>query len=315
MKKQLPYIALGAEALLCLVFSAFIRGEGASGEAIAAFPLAPIGAGLRALSLSGGAGNAAAIVLYALLCLLPAGLFLFRYGKEKFAYEDVLLPICSIALFYSLYLLINPALAEARYSLMAKPALNGLVWVLLAAWLVLHLLRMAFKDREGTKKCGCILLFAMAAVYVFALFYMVPADAAEEIFSLNKANTDHGALGPSYFAMVLRAAASAVPYGLDLAALEMAYTLLDSAFADRYSERTLACSHRLARFCRVALTVDMLLCAGVYLLQLCMAPKLRSVSFDIVLPLSSVAVTLAALLLSRLIGEGKQLKEDNDLFV
>ena len=46
-----------------------------------------------------------------------------------------------------------------------------------------------------------------------------------------------------------------------------------------------------------------------------LAPQLRSVSFEVEFPVSSVAVALAALLLSRLLGESKQLKEDNDLFV
>ena len=41
-----------------------------------AFPWVSIGAGLRALSLSGSVGNVAACGLYALLCLLPAGIAL-----------------------------------------------------------------------------------------------------------------------------------------------------------------------------------------------------------------------------------------------
>ena len=64
-----------------------------------------------------------------------------------------------------------------------------------------------------------------------------------------------------------------------------------------------------------ALTAEVLLCAGVYALQIILAPRLRSISFAVEFPVSSVAVALAALLLSRLLGESKQLKEDNDLFV
>lgn len=313
MKKKLPWLVLAAEAVLCVV--SFVLQKGGSAGAALSFPLAPIGSWLRALSLSGMAGNAAAIVIYAVICLLPAVLFLVRFMKGRRCWEDVLLLISSGALFYSLYLLINPALAEARYSLMAKPALNGLVWVLLAAWGVLSLLRMAFADKKGAERCGGIILFALAAIYIFVLFYLVPENVAGEIASLNAANTDRSALGPSYFAVMLRAAVDAVPYALNLAALALADTLLTQASAERYSEQTLAAAHRLACFCRAALTVDVLLCAGVYLLQLCMAPVLRSVSFAVNFPLSSVAVALAALLLSRLLGEGKQLKDDNDLFV
>ena len=63
------------------------------------------------------------------------------------------------------------------------------------------------------------------------------------------------------------------------------------------------------------LVFALLLCAGVYVLQIILAPRLRSISFAVEFPVPSVAVALAALLLSRLLGESKQLKEDNDLFV
>lgn len=181
MKNKLMTAALGAEAALCVLFCAL----GGSADGVLSFPLAPIGGWLRRLSLSGGGGNGLAIVIYVLICLLPATLCLFRWLKGKRHTEDLLLLAASAALFYSLYLLINPALAEARYSLMAKPALNGLVWVLIAAWLVLVLLRLAFEDKRGAEKCGKLILFALAAVYVFCLFYQFPAEAAGEIRALN----------------------------------------------------------------------------------------------------------------------------------
>lgn len=311
MKNRLLTIALGAEAALCVLFCAL----GGAADAVLTFPLAPIGGWLRRLSLSGSLGNGAAIAIYALICLLPAGLFLIRRLKGKRHWEDLLLPVVSAALFYSLYLLINPALAEVRYSRMAKPALNGLVWVLIAAWLVQALLRLAFADRQGAEKCGKLILFALAGVYVFCLFYQLPAEAIGEIGTLNEANTVRSGLKPSWFVIVLRALAGAAPCALSLFALYLCRKLLDAAAEDRFSEETLTLSQRLARFCRAALTAEVLVCAGVYLLQLVLAPQLRSISFQVEFPVSSVAVALAALLLSRLLGEGKELKEDNDLFV
>ena len=311
MKNNFLLAALGAEALLCVLFCAL----GGSADGVLSFPLAPIGGWLRRLSLSGGIGNGAATIIYVLLCLIPAALFLFRRMKGKRYPEDLLLLAASAALFYSLYLLINPALGEARYSLMAKPALNGLVWVLFAAWLVLFVLRLAFEDNIGVEKCGKLILFALAAVYVFCLFYQYPAEAIGEIRALNETNTFHGGLKLSWFVIILRALAAAVPCALSLLALHLSRKLLDAAVEDRYSEETLTLSQRLARFCRAALTAEVLLCTGVYLIQMVLAPQLRSISFEVEFPVSSVAVALAALLLSRLLGESKQLKEDNDLFV
>ncbi len=110
MKNKLMTAALGAEAALCVLFSAL----GGSADAVLSFPLAPMGGWLRRLSLSGSVGNGAATIIYVLVCLIPAALFLFRRMKGKWYPEDLLLLAASAALFYSLYLLINPALAEAQ---------------------------------------------------------------------------------------------------------------------------------------------------------------------------------------------------------
>ena len=79
MKNKFLLAALGAEALLCVLFCAL----GGSADAVLSFPLAPIGGWLRRLSLSGGIGNGAATIIYVLLCLIPAALFLFRRMKGK----------------------------------------------------------------------------------------------------------------------------------------------------------------------------------------------------------------------------------------
>ena len=86
MKNRLLTITLGAEAALCVLFCAL----GGAADAVLTFPLAPIGGWLRRLSLSGSLGNGAAIVIYVLLCLLPAGLFLIRRLKGKRHWEDLL---------------------------------------------------------------------------------------------------------------------------------------------------------------------------------------------------------------------------------
>lgn len=73
-----------------------------------AFPWGSIGAGLRVLSLSGSVGNVAACGLYALLCLLPAGIALrdIRHHWPLVGFSAVLGP--------ALYFLINPGLLAQR---------------------------------------------------------------------------------------------------------------------------------------------------------------------------------------------------------
>ena len=84
---------------------------------------------------------------------------------------------------------------------------------------------------------------------------------------------------------------------------------------DRYSQAAVAAAEGLSRLCVRALAVTVGANLTFQLLQLACARWLRSLNTQVSFPLLSMAFVLGALLLSRLIREGKQLKDDNDLFV
>lgn len=65
---------------------------------------------LRKLSLSGNSGNCIAIILYIIICCLPAIAFLLLCLRKKKIRADYLLLVCSAALFIGIYLMINPGL-------------------------------------------------------------------------------------------------------------------------------------------------------------------------------------------------------------
>ena len=77
-----------------------------------AIPFTLAGSGLRRLSLSGTAGNVAAVVLYTALSVLPLLLNL----KCKWYLEDVLPVVCSLLMFFVLYYMINPSLRPTMLS-------------------------------------------------------------------------------------------------------------------------------------------------------------------------------------------------------
>ena len=64
-------------------------------------------------------------------------------------------------------------------------------------------------------------------------------------------------------------------------------------------------------------TLRFTLLAGlaVNLAQVLLARQLRSIALNVSLPLSTVALCLAALLLARVMQENRKLREDNDLFI
>ena len=84
------------EAVVCFLL-------GMSGMNLASglitFPFAGIAQVLRMMSLSGGLGNAAAIVIYGLIGIVPLLILAFSLRKREFSPEDVLLPVLSLLVF------------------------------------------------------------------------------------------------------------------------------------------------------------------------------------------------------------------------
>ena len=88
MKKRRWIAAFAAEGVLCAGLTLLLNGSAAADAGLMAFPFAQIGAGLRALSLMGGVRNVLAIMLYAAVSLLPAGLLAAVCRKRKPVAED-----------------------------------------------------------------------------------------------------------------------------------------------------------------------------------------------------------------------------------
>ena len=141
MKKHWFAGLLGLEAIAC---AAAALG-GAPWDWIG-FPYVQLGQGLRALSLSGAGGNAAAWAAYVLVGLLPLGYLAAKGLRRGLKPEDGLLAGYSVLLVISLYGLINPGLLPSGeqqglpgewYGLM----LAGCLHSMLLGYLVLRLLR------------------------------------------------------------------------------------------------------------------------------------------------------------------------------
>lgn len=154
MKQNKLYAVLAAAGVLCLAAQ---LGDAALPEiftAVSAFPFEQIGLGLRALSLSGSLGNAAALALYGMVCLLPACTLLLIRRRRGLFPEDALLPVLSAALFPVLYWMINPGLlgaflGSAEGQPFGKAVLGVIVYSVLLGYAVLRTLRRFFCGRSS----------------------------------------------------------------------------------------------------------------------------------------------------------------------
>jgi hypothetical protein len=324
MKRKLFCLLLALEAAACVALC-FVKGTRADMlSAALAFPFAQIGLGLRALSLSGRLGNAAALTLYAGLCLLPAGCLLIAKGKRKLRAEDALLVLVSALLFFALYLTANPGEIGALFPPIGESGLaagkamvGGTVYSALVGYAALRALRLSSQSGTG-RLYGFLeaLLALMNLVFVWAVFYVCFGDMLGAFSSLRAGNAgSESGLGPSYVFAALGFLADALPYALDVATAFIAAALVREMKADRYSDATVRAAQKLSRWCAGALAAVVVANVGFNVLQLVFAKILRNLDSTLSLPLVSILFVLAALAFARIAAEDRRLKEDSDLII
>jgi hypothetical protein len=320
VKNKLWYTVLGAEAALCAAFSISKASVSDAFSSAMAFPFEQLGLGLRTLSLSGTAGNIAAIVLYAALCLLPLAYMLRRGLRKRLCAEDALLVVLSTLLFAVLYLMITPGDIETLFGAgmtAGKIVLGGTVYSVLCGYVVLRTLRLFFSS--GTQKLQhflSILMRVLTVIFVYAIFFACFGELLESVKDLQAGNQgNEQALGASYFFLILQFIVSAAPYAMDIWVAFAAGRLISEMQTDTFSEAAVNAAERLSRYCKTALIVTVLSQLCFNLLQLVFTGSLRVLSSELQLPVVSVVFVLAVLLLSRYLSESKRLKDENDMFV
>jgi hypothetical protein len=319
MKRRMYGGLLAVEAAACIASMLVQASFAGVFSAMAAFPFEQIGLGLRALSLSGGPGNVAAIVLYAAVSLAPVGVLFLLRKQRKLLPEEGLLGIFSIALFAVLYLMINPGVMGIPADVLAtgKMVLGGALYSILCGYFVLRALRLFLQsDVERLTKYMSVMLGLLGVLLVYVVCGTCFGGLLNSFTSLRAGNVgnEHD-LGTSYVFLWLQFAVDVLPYVLDVWVIFAALRLLDAVRADRYSEGAVAATTRLSRYCAVALVVTVLTNMGFNLLQLLFAKMLRSVNVSVSIPIFSIVFVLAALLLTRFVAENKQLKDENDAFI
>lgn len=312
-------LVLAAEGVACAALALLTPLGVGSLPAVLAFPFAPLAAGLRVLSLSGAAGNGAAFALYALISLLPLGVLGMLALRRHAHGEDGLLALLTPLLFYVLYQMINPGLLAASMGgetmvPAVNAALGAAVWSVLLAWLVLRLLRVF--DRAGTgrrlvwlDRVLVVLCLVLIAAVVWGLF----RGSRDALDALAEDNTNLP-LSSQLFA-VLGCAVDVLPWGLELWTLWAAFPLTAALRADPFGADVSPAALRVAARCRWTAGLLVLTRAAFNLMQLAGMGRLRSVGYDIQIPLFHLGAVLVVLLAAGWLAESRRLKEENDSFV
>ena len=342
-RRRFLFWVLAAEAVVCVVLYMTQMSFAGVFPTVMAFPFEQIGFGLRALSLSGGPGNVAAIAVYVAFCLLPAAVLLALRKRRKFCGEDWLLALLCAVLFAVMYLMVNPGLigvplggaagsagwagatgmsgaagiAGTAGTAIGKAMLGGLVYSILCGYFVLRLLRLFFFS-TNVKLAGYMAVFLclLNVLFVYLVFGACFGALLDSVRSLQAGNIgNENLLGASYVFLGLQFVVDALPYVLDVVIAFAAIRLLDELRADRYSAGAVAAVGRVSQLCAAALTTIVLSNIGFNLLQFLFSKSVMFINVSVDIPVLSIAFVLAALLLTRFVTDNKRLKDDNDMFI
>ena len=308
------FIKLSALAVCSALVFLLAPGNGGSILFMVTMPFTLLSKGLRALSLSGSAGNIAAIVIYATVCVLPLALIL-KKEKDK---VDWLLVLGSAMLFYVLYLMINPGLMpNGMSSDVGSAILCGTVVSVFVSWGILKLLRKGETMEIGSGYHALrVLLGACAALYIVAGFGIGAGELKAEIEAVRTGNTMPGQnLLDTYIFLFLIFAVQAMEYTLDACLMIFGIELTKALEQNPYSESSVMAAGKMSKKAQGYLTAILLSNMVLNIAQVLAASRLYNIDAMVRIPVFSVALCLGSMALTRLLGQGKEIKEENDLYI
>ncbi|MCL2867467.1 MAG: hypothetical protein FWF47_06890, partial [Clostridia bacterium] len=172
---------------------------------------------------------------------------------------------------------------------------------------------------SGTEKLlryMSVMLRLLAVLFIYLVFGASFDGLLRSVAALQAGNNgNEHLLGMSYVVLVLQYITDVLPYAFNVPVIFAALRLLDAMRADRYSAETVAAVRQLSKLCAAALAVTLSVNIGFNLFQFLSAKSLIVMNGSVQLPVFSITFVLAVLLISRLVTENKQLKDDVDMFI
>ena len=192
----------------------------------------------------------------------------------------------------------------------------GAVWSTLMTWGVLKLLYTRAWNREkNVYRALRIFLLLCAASCLVDCFGTGTARIVHNLRLRQAVNGSLDYTGLDMAFLMLTYLAAAVEKGLCAWVLYRGAALLEELERDPFGAGCVAAAERVSRSCRDCLTVMSLTALALNIAQILLAPLLRNISVSVSIPVLGMAVCFALLSVTRLLVRGKELKDDNDLFV
>lgn len=312
-----------AEAILCT--GAVIASVSFQEDEILAFPYGQIGAILRMLSVSGSVGNVLAWVLYILISLIPAAVWVLLYRRGKTMAEDLFLWAFSVLLLIFLYMTVNPsvlfALTGASTKVVSVSMLVSSCAVTLDSLILLYfMIRLLHYCRkiEDQKLIRNLRYFFYVVGFVLVMVFFTGGLSGfiEAMEKVKEGNTGFGAsFTCTYVLLALKQVVEYLPVLAEWILALFAIWLLSAMEQDIYGEETVKAAERMARICPALLLVTLSLTVLCNILNLFWQSESYQVSLSVNVPLFYIGYSIVLLLISRSLAAGRRLKQDHDLFI
>lgn len=250
------------------------------------------------MARTGEAWRIAAIVLYVIACLIPAGaLFLISRRRRPWR-EDWLLALLSVVLL----LLVGRALDRNR-SVYSTFAQMGLLAVLVT-WLALRLLRY-FSDSDDRR------LVRLVRIVVVLIGMLFAALAGVSAFAIIAALFERFSV-----AALAEGAGSVAASCITVYGCLLGLRLVDSlGEGGELTDDTVELARGFYRYSVRAAAAILLISLAANLVKLAFVKLSASTDVSVNFPVFQLLFCLAALIVSRFIAAHKKLRDDNDLFV
>ena len=292
----------------------FVPGLGSGFMDALSLPFTALGGCLRAMSLSGRAGNAAALILYVLVCGAPV----WFWHRSRRQTADRLLLLLPLVLAVVLYYMVNPNLrGQASQNPVGDAVYACSVWSLLATWGVLKLVGSGSGHLDGNLYRALRIFLLLCAVgclmngigkSVSSLRWYFGHYAGDYGFFVRNRNITLAFLTLEHLVKMAESILTAQ-------VLCRGGALLTALEADPFSADCVRQAEKVSSKCREALVILSLSGLTVNLGQLLLATVLLDIQMEVRIPLLGLAVCFAMLAVTKLLVRGKELKDESDLFV
>lgn len=285
-------------------------------------PFELIGKGLRFLSLSSAIGNVIAIIIYAIISLIPAIYVLNKRKRGTKHKEDILLIAFTALLFYSLYMFINPGLMYQRMpeifsmdqtSLIAMKIIYAfIIYSVLIMWLIMKVIR--FLGDDSRKNWKSRLYFGMKGLIAALVSYYTLLITYAKTFELLYKSGDK-----------LKNISSVEWFKSILQLLPIIFTVLlfiniihvVKAIEDYKEEQQMMTVARLASVAKVTAVVTVISDFILNFYQFLLGATLQNVNVTFApdVSMEPLIIAFGALIFYEYFKRTKQLKEENEQFI